>query len=37
MNNWYLYEEEKMKIIDENLSSKEYERKIRELLDILDL
>jgi hypothetical protein len=37
MNKWEIYEEEKMKIVDQNLSSKEYEMRIRELLDILNL
>jgi hypothetical protein len=34
---WRLYEHEKQKIIDENLSGEEYERRIRDLVDRLGL
>jgi hypothetical protein len=34
---WRLYEAEKQKIIDENLSGEEYERRIRDLVDRLGL
>jgi len=34
---WLLYEQEKRMIQDENLSCEEYDMRIRELLDTLDL
>jgi len=36
-NKWIIYEQEKRKIINENLTCEEYEKRIRELLDTLDL
>jgi len=36
-NKWLLYEREKIEIQNKNLSQREYEMRIRELLDILDL
>lgn len=36
-NKWLLYEREKIEIQNQNLPQREYEMRIQELLDILDL
>lgn len=37
MNKWKIYEKEKSKLIELNLTSEEYDKKIRELLEKLNL
>lgn len=37
MNKWKIYEKEKSKLIELNLTSEEYDKKIRELLERLNL